>query len=105
MAFLAVDSRRVICSPATLTTDVDWDVEQDEAMLRKAEVIYLKIRGIATSRLSLMLRARNLFKTFEVKQADVAPRVVDDFFAFKFGQDLGHDRTGSHDKLGQFLLS
>jgi hypothetical protein len=44
MASLAVDSRRMICTSATFNTDDAWDVEQGEALLRKAAEVYPEIR-------------------------------------------------------------
>jgi putative transposase len=44
MAFLHIDSRRVICSPATFKADNAWVVEQAEAMLEKAEAMELPVK-------------------------------------------------------------
>ena len=44
LAFLHVDSRRVICSPPTLHPDDAWCVEQAESMLRQAGEMELPVR-------------------------------------------------------------
>lgn len=44
LAFLHVDSRRVICSPATLHPDDAWCVAQAESMLEQAEQMELPVR-------------------------------------------------------------
>ncbi|WP_231956614.1 integrase core domain-containing protein [Posidoniimonas polymericola] len=44
LAFLHVDSRRVICSPATFKPDDDWVTAQAEAMLKEADKADLPVR-------------------------------------------------------------
>ena len=44
LAFLHVDSRRVICSPATFKADDAWVTEQAESMLRQAKEMELPVR-------------------------------------------------------------
>ena len=44
LAFLHVDSRRVICSPPTLHPDDAWCVEQAESMLQQAGEMELPVR-------------------------------------------------------------
>lgn len=46
LAFLHVDSRRVICSPATFNPDDAWCVAQAEKMLRRANEMDLPVRHL-----------------------------------------------------------
>lgn len=44
LAFIHIDSRRVICSPATFKPDDEWVTAQAEAMLSEAEKVDLPVR-------------------------------------------------------------
>ncbi|QDT68782.1 Integrase core domain protein [Planctomycetes bacterium MalM25] len=44
LAFLHVNSQRVICSPATLKADDDWVTAHAESMLQQARGMYLPVR-------------------------------------------------------------
>ncbi len=50
LAFLHVDSRRVICSPATYKPNTPWMVKQAKAMLKQADEADLRIRYLVRDR-------------------------------------------------------
>jgi putative transposase len=75
MAFLHVDSRRVICSPATFKTDDAWVVEQAEAMLQKADEMELPVRYLVRDLdFKYSKRFDKVFGEAEVAVAPTAPR-------------------------------
>lgn len=68
MAFLHVDSRRVICSPATFHPNGEWVVGQAESFLQQAEEEELPVRVLVRDK--DFKYSRGFDKVFE--EADVA---------------------------------
>lgn len=75
MAFLHVNSRRVICSPATLKADDAWVVDQANSMLQQAEDMNLPIRHLVRDQdFKYSNRFDATFEEAEVAIHPTAPR-------------------------------
>lgn len=75
LAFLHVDSRRVVCSPATLNPDDAWCVAQAEAMLQQAEGMELPCRHLVRDQDDkYTARFDAVFEAVEAAVEPTAPR-------------------------------
>ena len=75
LAFLHVDSRRVICSPPTLHPDDAWCVEQAESMLQQAGEMELPVRYLVRDQdYKFTERFDAVFERADVTVEPTAPR-------------------------------
>ncbi|TWT72837.1 Integrase core domain protein [Posidoniimonas polymericola] len=75
LAFLHVESRRVICSPATFRADDQWMVEQAESMLKQAKVMELPVRYLVRDQdFKYSKRFDRVFSASGVAVEPTAPR-------------------------------
>ncbi|MCA9565218.1 MAG: transposase [Myxococcales bacterium] len=76
LAFLHVESRRVICSPATFKADDAWVTEQAESMLRQAKEMELPVRYLVRDQdFKYSKRFDEVFEQADVAVEPTAPRV------------------------------
>ncbi|QDV73815.1 integrase core domain-containing protein [Botrimarina mediterranea] len=75
LAFLHIDSRRVVCSPATFQPDEQWVVEQAQSFLEEAEQAGLPVRYLVRDKdYKFSQKFDEVFEQADVAVEPTAPR-------------------------------